>query len=194
MYGYIYLTENLINNKKYIGQHKCSQIPKVIKYYGGGTALKSAINKYGIENFKVTIIDTANTSKQLNELERYYIDKYRNMFGRYNMYNIQEGGHMIYNGKPRSEDTKLKSSLSNRGQKRSKECRERMSKRWHETHTTQTNNTNGNKRCMYRDNIIKYVKDEDIQNYLDNGYNFGNPKNRDRHGYKHSEETKRKLV
>lgn len=54
MYGYIYLTENLINGKKYIGQHRCTEFDT--KYYGSGVLLSKAIQKYGKEHFKVTVL------------------------------------------------------------------------------------------------------------------------------------------
>ena len=40
MYGYIYITTNLINNKIYIGQHKSKNYDK--KYLGSGLLLKRA--------------------------------------------------------------------------------------------------------------------------------------------------------
>lgn len=55
MYGYIYETFNAITNKKYIGQHKSEKFDP--KYFGSGKILLSAINKYGIENFKCKILE-----------------------------------------------------------------------------------------------------------------------------------------
>ena len=48
MYGYIYLTTNLVNDMKYIGQRKYGQ-PE--PYLGSGVYLKRAIKKYGQINF-----------------------------------------------------------------------------------------------------------------------------------------------
>lgn len=53
-YGYIYITENLVNNKKYIGLHKSAEFDR--KYIGSGTLLRKAINKYGIENFSCKVL------------------------------------------------------------------------------------------------------------------------------------------
>ncbi len=48
MYGYIYLTTNLINKKKYVGQHKSSKFDE--RYKGSGKLIKKAFKKYGKEN------------------------------------------------------------------------------------------------------------------------------------------------
>ena len=43
MYGYIYLTTNLINGKKYIGQHRSKEFDK--SYFGSGVVLLKALEK-----------------------------------------------------------------------------------------------------------------------------------------------------
>ena len=48
MFGIIYITTNLINNKKYIGKHKCDSI-EFDGYLGSGKILKNAIKKNGKE-------------------------------------------------------------------------------------------------------------------------------------------------
>lgn len=73
MYGFIYCTKNLINNKKYIGQHKyCGKIDKY--YLGSGIALNNSIKKYGRKNFKREIICECETLEELNNKEIYYIN------------------------------------------------------------------------------------------------------------------------
>ena len=50
----IYLTTNLVNNKKYIGVDT-----KNNKYYfGSGTIIKQALKKYGKNNFTKEILET----------------------------------------------------------------------------------------------------------------------------------------
>lgn len=70
MYGYIYKTTNLVNGMIYIGRHMAEAF-ELEKYIGSGTVLKRAINKYGIENFKCELIETAETKDELNRKERY---------------------------------------------------------------------------------------------------------------------------
>lgn len=89
MFGYIYLTTNLINNKMYIGKHKSQSFD--INYYGSGKILKQAISKYGIENFKNEILYKADSNEELNIYEKRYIKEYREKFGRQNLYNIANG-------------------------------------------------------------------------------------------------------
>ncbi|MBQ9160904.1 MAG: GIY-YIG nuclease family protein [Methanobrevibacter sp.] len=63
MFGYVYRTTNLINNKTYIGKHRRSEFDK--NYYGSGKHLKSAIKKYGIQNFKIEIIQWCDSNEEL---------------------------------------------------------------------------------------------------------------------------------
>ena len=69
MYGYIYKTTNLITKKIYVGQHKCSKFDP--KYLGSGLIIKQALSKDGRSNFKVELIDTADTLAELNQKEAY---------------------------------------------------------------------------------------------------------------------------
>ena len=48
MYGYVYITTNLINNKRYIGQHKSDKFDT--KYKGSGTLITQTFKKYGFES------------------------------------------------------------------------------------------------------------------------------------------------
>lgn len=92
----IYVHENLINHKVYIGQ--TSQFPyndrwREGKGYKSGH-FKNAIKKYGWENFSHTIIEKDISSKErVDELEKYWIEKYRLELGRENVYNERDGGH-----------------------------------------------------------------------------------------------------
>lgn len=145
MYGYIYLTTNLINNKKYIGQHKSNLFDT--KYKGSGKILQQAINKDGWDNFKCELLEECDSKSELDEREAYYIRLY-NAVNSDEYYNLVPGGlgksesgliyitngienkkvHQeeldyyfslgFYKGGPRqSQETKNKRANSNRGQK-----------------------------------------------------------------------------
>ena len=50
-YGFIYITTNMVNGKRYIGQKKFCDGWKT--YLGSGKLLKEAIKKYGKENLVI---------------------------------------------------------------------------------------------------------------------------------------------
>ena len=93
----IYCIENLINKKKYIGQsinihsrwyqHKRDSNHSERKGYD--SPLHKAFRKYGIENFKFTVIEEVSESL-LDERERFWIDYYNTLVP--NGYNIETGG------------------------------------------------------------------------------------------------------
>ena len=131
MFGYIYITTNLVNGKKYIGQHKATEF-EGNKYLGSGKALKLAIEKYGEDNFKVDMICECKSRQELNDKEEYYIQKYdaqtNPMF-----YNIRRGGERgpggpMFQGHKHSTETKQKMSESRSGNKNSN-----YGNRWHQS-------------------------------------------------------------
>jgi len=88
-YGYIYKTTNILNNKVYIGKKKGEFNPE---YFGSGLILKRAIEKEGLNNFKLEVIAYGLTREQVNEFEKNTISKYRELLGKENIYNIASGG------------------------------------------------------------------------------------------------------
>lgn len=88
-YGYVYLTTNLINNKKYIGQHRGEPNDS---YFGSGIYIKQAIKKYGKENFKKEILCYADSQEELNKLEIEFITLH-NAVEDEMYYNIALGGY-----------------------------------------------------------------------------------------------------
>lgn len=67
MYGYIYITTNLVNGKQYIGKHVSSQFDE--NYKGSGILLWKAISKYGWDNFKTEILKECISLEDLNQSE-----------------------------------------------------------------------------------------------------------------------------
>jgi len=137
------------NGKSYIGQtirslekrkreHKWLYLHKDLVFY-------RAIKKYGWDNLEWLIIDKAETQKELNEKEIYWI-KYYNTYiycNNSNGYNCNIGGgsnigykhteeakekcRLIHKGKILSEETKNKLRLVNIGHKHSEETKKKMS-------------------------------------------------------------------
>lgn len=89
MFGYIYLTTNLINDMKYIGKHQAETFDE--KYLGSGKYLKRAISKYGKHNFKCSMLKSCDTLDELNISEIEYINKY-DAVNSDRFYNLARGG------------------------------------------------------------------------------------------------------
>jgi group I intron endonuclease len=114
--GYIYRITNKINGKCYIGE---SQIDDIEKRWSshirsfksdkkGCPALKSAVNKYGLENFRFDIIIIC-FNESCFEMEKLYIKKYNSLVP--NGYNISPGGQFgSFKGWHHTQQTKKKIS------------------------------------------------------------------------------------
>lgn len=140
-YGYIYITTNLINNKKYLGQHYFHSVNE--NYLGSGKILLKAIDKYGIDNFVSEPIDWAESKEELDQKEIWWID-FLGCVESNDWYNLAIGGegvgsgidHPLYGrkgkkavwyGKHHSEDTKQKLSEINTGKHLSEETKSKIS-------------------------------------------------------------------
>lgn len=82
----VYKIENLINNKYYIGVHKTTNPND--DYFGSGKNIVAAINKYGKENFKKTILLESKCKQTAYAEEKRLIDTENPL-----SYNIHPGGH-----------------------------------------------------------------------------------------------------
>lgn len=119
VYGFIYITTNLVNGKKYLGQRKYSNGWE--DYLGSGILLKKALTKYGKENFKREIIVEAETREELNKLEFELIELHncRNSELWYNIFKGGMGGSLKGEdsqnfGRVQTEDHKSKISQGTR--------------------------------------------------------------------------------
>ena len=89
-YGYIYITSNWVNGKKYVGQKRGPEF--IPEYLGSGVNIKLAVKKHGRNVFTVTVLSWAYSREDLNSLEKKLISEYRQNFGRRMLYNCAEGG------------------------------------------------------------------------------------------------------
>jgi len=114
MYGYIYKTTNLINNKIYIGQHKSEVFDET--YFGSGKMITEALHKYGKNNFKCEILEWCESKQDADAKEKLHIAQ--NGLPNYEIgYNITKGGQLrFFTGMKHDENTKLK--MSNRAKNR----------------------------------------------------------------------------
>lgn len=123
----VYKITNKINNKVYIGQtiisirkrwtSHCSLSKSVHR-----SAIRSAIQKYGKDNFEIKVIAKCNSIDELNHREKYYISLFKSLAP--NGYNLESGGNLK---KTVSLETRAKiskaSKLSNLGKIRTAEMK-----------------------------------------------------------------------
>jgi group I intron endonuclease len=111
----IYKTINLINNKIYIGQDTNNNP----NYIGSGNLLKKSIKKHGKENFIKEVLCICTTQDELNEKERFYINKH-NSIDKNIGYNISHGGtNGTMLNRQHSDETKIKMKKAAIGKKKS---------------------------------------------------------------------------
>ena len=111
-FGYIYITTNNINGKRYIGQRfskKCKSVYDFFNdpYLGSGTIIKAAIAKYGRDNFTKEIVQICYSKEELNQAEKDWIAKYEaNSNTNLGFYNIGAGGNAGDNWTGQSDEQK----------------------------------------------------------------------------------------
>ncbi len=72
-YGFVYMTINKIDGKKYIGKCVYTRQNDWQKYLGSGVYLKRAIQKHGKQSFERIILEEAENEESLRLLEEKYI-------------------------------------------------------------------------------------------------------------------------
>lgn len=112
----------MINGKKYIGKHSTTDVYD--GYFGSGIAIKQAINKYGIDNFKKEIICYCNNEEELKEMEKYHIKK-EGTFSK--GYNLTLGGEGILGYKHTEDSIRKASDSRKRYYEENPEMREKIS-------------------------------------------------------------------
>jgi group I intron endonuclease len=119
----IYKIVNKINGKVYVGQTR-QILQKRIAFHvwHNETPIQKALNKYGINNFTITIIDDAGSREVLNEKEQYWIKELNCMAP--NGYNLTAGGEgLLYP----SEETRRKIGEKSKGRKWSDASKKKLS-------------------------------------------------------------------
>lgn len=127
-FGCIYLIQNSINNKKYIGQTTRNFNYRFNEHYNNSKKDKNmvisrAINKYNKENFNVWVLEYCTNQEELNKTEAFYINYFKTLDSRfgYNTISIDLNGKSVH-----SINTRKKISSIQRGRpiknKTSKYC------------------------------------------------------------------------
>ena len=98
--GLIYKITNLINDKVYIGQTTRKPSFRVAEHKCKKSLIGEAINKFGADNFKISIIDHAHSKEELDNKEIFWIEFYDSTNPKKG-YNISFGGtgtNGVHNG------------------------------------------------------------------------------------------------
>ena len=74
MIGYIFMVENLTNNKKYIGKYLSVVFDK--GYFGDNDALLDDVEKLGEANFNITMLSACEELKYVDAVYKLMLDKY----------------------------------------------------------------------------------------------------------------------
>lgn len=174
MYGYIYLTTNQVNNKKYIGQHRSEKFDN--SYIGSGVRFLKAVKKYGKANFKLEVLKVCETEQELNDQEVYYI-ALNNAVDDEMFYNISYGGYKrglkglisMYN--PITDKViycseKTSSLMLTKGFHKGSRPRSSLSKK-------KLSETRKKMLCMTNDKQTIYCFPKEVESYQKQGYRLG---------------------
>ncbi|QGZ13901.1 homing endonuclease [Rhizobium phage RL38J1] len=129
-YGFIYITSCKVNGKRYLGRKKsCPRTDPT--YLGSGLAVKSAIKKYGRENFEREIVEYT-TKENHVQREKYWLDFYRCAEDPdwYNLSSIAEGsGSNGFTGKrgPDKKKRKKRTPVTDETKRKISESRKNFS-------------------------------------------------------------------
>ena len=133
----IYCITNKVNGKQYVGQTVRSAEERFMEHARHNrTYIERTVKKYGRENFDVEVIDSALLIDDLNEKEKYWIDKLNTK--KPNGYNVCDGGDNTF-GFNHTLESRMKMSTTKKqlgnmvgiknhfyGKKHSQETKERM--------------------------------------------------------------------
>lgn len=115
---WIYKITNIQNNKSYIGQSIRPVEQRFYRHMNDAlnnildTHFARAIRAYGKENFKLEVIDTAETQDELNQKEQYWIRYYNTVEDGYNETDaINKCGGNTYKSKTEEEMESIKDKI-----------------------------------------------------------------------------------
>lgn len=170
-----YLITNTDNNKQYVGITTRSLNRRWYEHQfvenSCGKLLSKAINKYGIDSFKIEQIASAKSLEDLKEVEKLLIEQHSTYVP--NGYNLTKGGDGVFGYKPSKEQIEKVANLK-RGTKASEETKQKM----RESHLGEKNHFYGKQHTEESKQKISKMKQGQVGPWL---------------GKQRSEETKRKI-
>ena len=109
---YLYEIRNNLNGKIYVGVHKTKDLTD--GYMGSGKLINSAIQKYGVENFTRTILETFENAEAMYAREKEVVTDA--FLARDDTYNLRRGGYGGFDFI--NQDPSLQNNRSIEGSKR----------------------------------------------------------------------------
>jgi group I intron endonuclease len=188
---HIYIYENLINAKIYIGQTNNLK-KRDSSHINKKMAIDCAIKKYGRTNFSLNVITSSDSQEIADADEVYWIARARELLGRENVYNITDGGDSCMRGRKHSEISKNKMSLAGKGKKKPP----RSEKHRINQSLAMKGKVSPNKGKKASEETKKKISAAQMGISKINSGSFKKdfvPWNKDSKGNLHSEETKRKI-
>ncbi len=154
MTHYVYLTTNIINGKRYVGDHSTEDIHD--GYIGSGKIFTKAVKKYGKKNFRKQILEHFESKIEAFKAQEKYIEKFDTLFPHgYNLSPKGGFGLQCFH----SEYTKEQMRLSHKGMEGKNHSQETIEK-MKESHSNMSNET---KEKMKNAKIGKHRSEETKQ-------------------------------
>jgi group I intron endonuclease len=125
----IYIYENLINGKVYVGQTNDLNRRNYEHVHNGNKTMPidRAIKKYGRESFILSIITSIDTREQADYAEMDWIHRAISLLGKRNVYNVSLEANNPNGGRKPSKKSIEKNRLAHLGKKASEETKKKMS-------------------------------------------------------------------
>lgn len=174
IYYLIYKITNNINGKYYIGCHKTEDIND--NYMGSGKAIKYAIRKYGIDNFKKEILFECSSAEEMFSKEKEIVTE--DIVNDRLSYNLKLGGtaNFYYINKNKLNHKSNQHLILSQKLKSNKKYKKDFIKKM-----TIINKENGIKKrgvstsrkgmiLVYNGDRRKYIDKNEIEKYINEGY------------------------
>lgn len=137
----IYVIENLVNGKVYVGftskspNRRWKDHKKPTTISGSNQYIHRAMRKYGVQNFRFTVIyQSIDREHTLSIMEPYFIEVYKSRDTKHG-YNMTDGGDGVF-GRTHSEETRRKIGNKSADRTHSEQTKEAISKTLRETGNT----------------------------------------------------------
>lgn len=106
----IYVYTNMVNGKQYVGQTQRKDDDRIGEHKRHhNTLVDKAMDRYGVDNFKYEVVDNAETTDELNQLEKMWIRRLNTKVP--NGYNQTDGGTAT-RGYKHTKEAKMKMSVT----------------------------------------------------------------------------------